>query len=81
MLSVMVFTFLAAQTAVPTATPEATPQPAPPQERRICRTVRETSTRMSNRRVCRTASEWRALDGDHQNDLESSRRQNGEGAR
>lgn len=34
------------------------PSPKKPDERRICRVVEDTGSRMSRRRDCRTAGEW-----------------------
>lgn len=46
------------------STPESSPQTGASAagERRICRQVESTASRMPSRRVCMTAPEWRAYD-------------------
>jgi hypothetical protein len=38
--------------------------PAPKPERKICRTTESTGSRMGGSRICRTASEWKVVNGE-----------------
>jgi hypothetical protein len=50
------FLFVAGQTPAPsTAT---TPPPAADPEKKVCKTIKETGSRLGGKRECRTQAEW-----------------------
>lgn len=52
---------VSAEAAPAETAPSPAPAPVvtPPREQRVCRTIQRTGTRLSGRRICRTASEQR----------------------
>lgn len=75
MLMMTLALLMAPQTASPTPAPA--PQAATAgEERKICRKVGVTGSRVSGKRVCHTAEEWRQMDLATQ---ESLRQSNGNG--
>lgn len=61
----------------PAPSPADAPSPAPPSERKICRTEQETYSRMAAKRICRTAAEWKAIDGGVAGSVDTRRRERG----
>jgi hypothetical protein len=53
------------------AEPEA-PAPKPPAEKKICKNIEETGSRLSRRKVCATAEVWEAQARDARSDISSA---------
>ena len=68
------FVFLVSLAAAVTADPSATTEPK--SEKMVCRRVNDNSTGWrleSNRKVCRTAAEWRSVDDETQRALNKAK--------
>ncbi|HEX8640616.1 MAG TPA: hypothetical protein VF704_05615 [Allosphingosinicella sp.] len=62
--------------AVAAAQPAAAPtEEAPEKEKQICRTIAESGSRLSRRRICATKAQWDEVDG--QNKMALDRIQSG----
>lgn len=66
----------AAAPALSQVAPDASVKTAKPKDakRLICETFGETGSRLSTKRVCMTAEDWRAQRQDHRNDIERAQK-------
>ncbi|NML06856.1 hypothetical protein [Sphingomonas sp. G-3-2-10] len=58
-----VFAVVMSLAAIAQDAPVQTQAVNPPEERKICKRTQDTGSRMGSKRICKTAAEWRAMEG------------------